>query len=55
MALLLTQLVLACPACGAPDDKNAAAYIGMTVMMSLLPLAAIGGMVWWVARNMRGE
>lgn len=51
--LLLTQLVLACPVCGQPTDQNQAAYIAMTVVMSLLPLTAVGGLVWWVARQMR--
>jgi hypothetical protein len=50
---MLMTLVLACPVCGQPTDMNQGAYIAMTVVMSLLPLTAIGGLVWWVARQMR--
>jgi hypothetical protein len=51
---LLTSLVLACPLCGGGvTDQNQGAYMAMTVVMSLLPLSAIGGLVWWVARQMR--
>ncbi|MBL8950352.1 MAG: hypothetical protein JNK82_06225 [Myxococcaceae bacterium] len=49
----LIPLVLACPVCGQASEETSAAYVAMTVVMSLLPLSAIGGLVWWVARNMR--
>ena len=52
MAMLL-PLLLACPVCGQATEQTSGAYIAMTVVMSLLPLTAIGGLVYWVARQMR--
>ncbi len=46
-------VLLACPACGRASEQTQGAYVLMTVVMSLLPLSAIGGVVWWVARGMR--
>ena len=53
MPALHTLLVLGCPVCGQASEQTSGAYVAMTVMMSLLPLAAIGGLVYWVARQMR--
>lgn len=51
--MLSTLMVLACPVCGQASEQTSGAYVVMTVVMSLLPLSAIGGLVWWVARQMR--
>jgi len=51
--MTLLPIVLACPVCGQGSEQTSAAYIAMTVVMSLLPLSAIGGLVWWVARQMK--
>jgi hypothetical protein len=42
---------LACPVCAliGPSD-NTWAYQAMSAMLTLLPLAMIGGTVWWLAR-----
>ena len=42
---------LACPVCGlvGPSD-NTWAYQAMTAMLTLLPLAMVGALVWWLAR-----
>jgi hypothetical protein len=43
---------LACAVCGAGGTgDNAWAYTVMSVVLSLLPLAMIGGTVYWVARR----
>lgn len=33
------------------DPKNAGTYLGMTLMMSALPLALIGGLAYWLWRR----
>jgi hypothetical protein len=41
----------ACAACSAGDPKNAGTYLGMTLMMSALPLLIIGGLGYWLYRR----
>jgi hypothetical protein len=42
---------LACPVCGfIGTSDNTWAYQAMTAMLTLLPLAMIGGGVWWLTR-----
>lgn len=41
-------LAVACPVCGAATEDNRMAYLGMTIVMSLLPLVGFGGIAWWV-------
>lgn len=53
--MLAGSSVLACPACGAASEQTSGAYIVMTVIMSLLPLTAIGGLVYWISRQLRGQ
>jgi hypothetical protein len=52
MIVAAPALALACPVCGTtgPTD-NGGAYVAMTVVLSGLPLAMIGGVVFWVARR----
>jgi len=51
LAVALPRLALACPVCMAADARRSNAYIATTVMLSLLPLAAIGGMAWLIWRR----
>jgi hypothetical protein len=42
---------LACPVCAlVGTSNNTWAYQAMTAMLTLLPLAMIGALVWWLAR-----
>ncbi len=41
----------ACSACMVNDPKTAGTYLGMTVMMSALPLLIIGGLGYWLWRR----
>ena len=41
----------ACPACIVTDPKNANTYLGMTLMMSILPLGMLGGLIYWFWRR----
>ena len=54
LALLLAApaSALACPVCGlAGSEESGAAYLGMTVMLSALPLGMIAGVAIWVRRR----
>lgn len=51
VAVVLPRLALACPVCMAADARRGDAYVATTVMLSLLPLAAIGGIAWLVWRR----
>lgn len=53
---LLGLPALACPVCGlGASDQSQGAYIGMSIVISLVPLACIGGIVAWVALRMRAH
>jgi hypothetical protein len=41
----------ACPACMVGDPKTAGTYLGMTLMMSALPLLLVGGLGYWLWRR----
>jgi cbb3-type cytochrome oxidase subunit 3 len=44
----------ACAVCtGGQDDETLAAFLAGTITLSLLPLAMIGGLVWWLRRRAR--
>jgi len=50
----LTPVVAAaCSVCFSGAEESRAAFIGTTVFLSVLPLAMIGGLVWWIWRRLR--
>ena len=53
LALAAPATVHACAVCGAAVERSKAAFLGTTILLSLLPLALIGGGLWWIARNAR--
>lgn len=44
------MLTLACSVCGAGQDGTEWAYLAMTGVVSLTPLAMIGGVALWLYR-----
>ena len=46
---------LACAACVAAADRNRTVFMISTIVLSLLPLAMVGGGLWWIARRARGS
>lgn len=51
--VLMPTPALACAVCGlAGPGDNGWAYFAMTMVMSLLPLAFMGGVGYWVYRRM---
>jgi hypothetical protein len=51
LALFLADAASACAVCTDPTDKRADAYFDMTMMMSLLPLAALALAGFWLYRQ----
>ena len=59
--ILLTTLVLlgfaepafACAVCFDANDETRDAFVGTTILLSLLPLGLMGGLVYWLFRRAR--
>ena len=48
---LLPAAAHACSACILADPKTSATYLKMTLVMSALPLALLGGVTYWLWRR----
>ena len=48
---LIPNAAWACPACMVGDPKTAGIYLGMTLVMSALPLCLVGGLAYWLWRH----
>lgn len=60
LALLFVVLApapaLACPVCGlAGPGNNGWAYFAMTMMLSIVPLAFLGGLAYWIHRRIKAQ
>ena len=54
LLLLAPGIASACPVCmGGRDDETRAAFLLTTLFLSVLPLALVGGVVWYLARRAR--
>ena len=51
LVLLAAGSAHACPVCILADPKTAGTYLHMTLMMSALPLALLGGLIYWLKRR----
>ncbi|MCC6338065.1 MAG: hypothetical protein IT380_29235 [Myxococcales bacterium] len=51
--VLFAGAAWACPVCGLPSEQGQGAYLFMTGIMSLLPLALLGGVVTWVVLRVK--
>jgi hypothetical protein len=47
------MLSLACAVCGAGNDPSQGSYVVMSIIISLLPLAMLGGIITWVVLRAR--
>jgi hypothetical protein len=43
----------ACPSCASPLEENRQAFVDTTIFLTVVPLAMIGGLVWWIRRKAR--
>ena len=50
-AFLIPGAALACPACMVGDPKTAGTYLGMTLVMSALPILLVCGLGYWLWRR----
>ena len=46
LAWLAPAAAFACPVCFDPNEANRNVWLGATILLSLLPLAFIGSVVW---------
>lgn len=53
LSLAAPATAQACAVCGAAVERSKAAFLGTTILLSLLPLALIGGALWWISRHAR--
>ncbi len=53
MILALFSPAWACAVCGAGQGNDQSAYLEMSIILSLLPLALIAGVAMWVRRLQR--
>jgi hypothetical protein len=50
-ASLIPAAASACPACMVGDPKTAGTYLGMTLVMSSLPILLVCGLGYWLWRR----
>ena len=50
-ASLIPGAAWACPACMVGDPKTAGTYLGMTLVMSSLPILLVCGLGYWLWRR----
>jgi hypothetical protein len=50
-ASLIPGAAWACPACMVGDPKTAGTYLGMTLLMSALPILLVCGFGYWLWRR----
>jgi hypothetical protein len=50
-ASLIPASAWACPACMVGDPKTAGTYLGMTLVMSALPILLVCGVAYWLWRR----
>jgi hypothetical protein len=50
-ASLIPGAAWACPACMVGDPKTAGTYLGMTLVMSALPILLVCGFAYWLWRE----
>ena len=50
-AAIIPSAASACPACMVGDPKTAGTYLGMTLVMSSLPILLVCGLGYWLWRR----
>ena len=52
-ALLVPELADACAVCFSASEESRGAFVITTIFLSVLPVALIGGFVWWLRARIR--
>ncbi|MGB8224343.1 MAG: hypothetical protein WCF10_17260 [Polyangiales bacterium] len=47
------DIAYACPSCASPLEENRQAFVDTTIFLTVVPLAMIGGFIWWIRRRTR--
>jgi hypothetical protein len=45
------QVALACAVCAVTPDRSRDAYEYTTALLGAVPLASVGGIVWWLKKQ----
>jgi hypothetical protein len=53
LAASMPATALACSVCGAVSEPTKRAYLTTTILLSAIPLAMIGGFLYWLKRASR--
>lgn len=53
LVALASAAAVACPVCGQGKEGTGPALLTMTIIMSALPLAMVGGLAAWAAHRVR--
>lgn len=55
MVLLVSTTALACPVCYNPREDSRLAFLWSAIVMTVLPLAMVGGLVYWLWRRANSD
>ncbi len=53
--MFVAEPAFACAVCFDANDESRGAFLGTTILLSLMPLAMIGGLVYWVWRRSKAQ
>lgn len=53
LLVVLPEAALACSVCYGGETESRTAFILTTVLLSVLPPALVGSLVWWIWRQVR--
>ena len=53
VSIALPRIASACAVCFSGRDETRLAYVLTTVLLTALPLALLGGFLWWLRRRAR--
>lgn len=53
LAAVVAAPALACSVCGVGQESTEGSYLAMTGVLSLLPLAMLGGLAFWLFRRIQ--
>ena len=53
LTLMMAPEALGCPVCFDSKEKNRAAFVLTTWVLTFVPLSMIGGIIWWLHKKVR--
>lgn len=55
LLIVLPEAAAACPVCFSGDEESRLAFLGTTVLLSLLPLGMVAGAGLWIRKRAREQ